>query len=72
MQKGLLFKLHMITGLISGIFIFMICLSGSILVFHDEFDRAAYPTVSTSNQPIITVDSAYAAMAKAYVIENPT
>ena len=66
MQKGLLFKLHMITGLVSGIFIFMICLSGSILVFHEEFEQMADPTVAIVNQPMITVDSAYGIVKHTY------
>lgn len=65
MKKGLLFKIHMITGLVSGIFIFIVCLSGSLLVFKDDFNRLAYPAVNGSGQHI-TLDSAYASVQRSY------
>lgn len=65
MKKGLLFKFHMITGLVSGFFIFIICVSGSVLVFHNEFNRLAYPSVSGTGQQI-TLDSAYSSVRRTY------
>jgi len=65
MKKGPLFKLHMITGLVSGIFVFIICLSGSLLVFKNDFNRLAYPSVSSSGTPI-TLDSAYSSVQQSY------
>jgi len=66
MKKGLLFRIHMITGLVSGFFIFIICLSGSLLVFKDEFNRLAYPAVSGSGGQAITLDRAYASVKQTY------
>lgn len=66
MKKGLLFKIHMITGLFSGLFIFAICLSGAILVFHNEFDRSIHPSFSSNGDMMLTVDSAYSAVRKTY------
>lgn len=66
MKKGLLFNIHMITGLISGIFVFVICLSGSLLVFKNEFNKLAYPSVNGGGGQQITLDSAYSSVHRSY------
>ena len=66
MNKGLLFKLHMFTGLVSGVFIFIICLSGSLLVFHANYNHMLQPAVEVSDQPLLTLDSAYSSVKRNY------
>lgn len=48
MKKGLLHTIHSITGLIAGIFILILSVSGAILVFHDEIDSWQQPIVSST------------------------
>ncbi|MBC7913552.1 MAG: PepSY domain-containing protein, partial [Pyrinomonadaceae bacterium] len=47
--KGI-YKVHKWSGLIAGVFIFIMGISGSILVFHDEIEK-------TGNHPYLTVDN---------------
>ncbi len=66
-RKGILFCLHSWTGLVTGIFIVVMSVSGSLLVFHEELDRLQYPTVYTVNeQPLLSVDSSYSILQKQY------
>lgn len=66
MQRHFLFKLHGFVGLFSGFFILLMSLSGAALVFHSEVDGLQKPTVSNPNSIIISVDSCYASLQKAF------
>lgn len=57
MKKGFIFYIHSVAGLISGLFILLMSLSGAALVFHDELDRV--PKVERLAGNDITIDSAY-------------
>lgn len=59
--------LHSIAGLFSGVFILLMSLSGSLLVFHDELDSLQRPGINiSSDKNFITVDSAYNIIKKQY------
>ena len=67
MNKGFLFKIHSFSGLLSGIFILAMSLSGAVLVFHDELDGLQYPSiVKIDNKPLLTVDSCYRSLQNHY------
>lgn len=67
MKQSVLFYIHAVTGLVAGIFIFLLSISGAALVFHDELDALQRPAVKTqTNGPILTVDSCYAIVQKNY------
>ena len=67
MNKGFLFKIHSFSGLLSGIFVLAMSLSGALLVFHDEIDSFQYPAFFTiENKPVLTVDSCYSSLQKQF------
>jgi len=67
MKRSLLFYVHSFTGLVSGLFILLMSLSGSVLVFHEELDRMAYPGIVTEkDKPVLPVDSFYHSLQKNY------
>lgn len=67
MKKGFILSIHSIAGLISGLFILSMSLSGAVLVFDDELDRLQYPAVSFhDNKKIISIDSCYQALQAKY------
>jgi uncharacterized iron-regulated membrane protein len=60
MRKDLFFRIHSFAGLVSGLFILLMSLSGAVLVFHDELDSLQFPSINQqANKPVLTVDSAY-------------
>jgi uncharacterized iron-regulated membrane protein len=60
MKKTFLFRIHAVSGLIAGLFILCMSLSGSVLVFHDEINQLQYPVVrQAGNQPVLGIDSCY-------------
>lgn len=60
MKRGIVFRIHGIAGLIVGLFILLMSISGAVLVFHEELDRLDYPPdVLRANSKIISVDSCY-------------
>lgn len=60
MKRNTLFYIHSWTGLVSGFFIVLMSLSGSLLVFHEELDRLQYPSVQVIGaKPVLPVDSCY-------------
>lgn len=59
MKKGFVFYIHSVTGLVSGLFILIMSLSGAILVFHDELDSIQFPAVNNANTKVLPVDSCY-------------
>ena len=66
MKKGIIFYMHSIAGLLSGIFILLLSLSGAALVFHDELDNVQYPTIVSSDGQMLSVDSCYNSLQKKY------
>ncbi|HEY6502707.1 MAG TPA: PepSY-associated TM helix domain-containing protein [Chitinophagaceae bacterium] len=67
MKKGFVFTIHSIAGLLAGLFILLMSLSGALLVFHDELDSLQYPSIITEgNKEIISIDSAYRSLQKQY------
>ena len=60
MKRSILFFIHSFTGLVSGLFILLMSLSGAALVFHEELDSLQFPTiVNQVNAPTISIDSSY-------------
>ena len=67
MKRKLFFNIHSIAGLISGIFILALSISGSLLVFHDELDSLQQPVIiSNSNDSLLSVDSCYVILQHQY------
>jgi uncharacterized iron-regulated membrane protein len=67
MKKGFVFLVHRFAGLVSGLFILLMSLSGAVLVFHEELETLQYPEIiADGNQPILPVDSCYGHLQKQY------
>jgi uncharacterized iron-regulated membrane protein len=67
MRKSLFFSIHSFAGLLSGLFIFLMSLSGAALVFHEELDSLQYPAITVNeNKPLLAVDSCYRSLQKKY------
>ena len=66
MQKSKLLRLHSFTGLVTGIFIFLLSVSGAVLVFHTELDNLQYPAVIDNGDPVISIDSCYNSLQQHY------
>ncbi|MES2332242.1 MAG: PepSY-associated TM helix domain-containing protein [Bacteroidota bacterium] len=67
MKKGVVFTIHSLAGLLSGLFILLMSLSGAALVFHDELDSLQYPSISQKeNAPVLSVDSCYRSLQKQF------
>lgn len=65
-MRTTLFKIHSCLGLGSGLFVLLMSLSGSLLVFHEELDRLQYPPVSRLEGPVVSIDSAYRSVQHQY------
>jgi uncharacterized iron-regulated membrane protein len=66
MKRSLTFTIHSITGLLSGVFIVAMSLSGSLLVFHDELDQVSFPAIRYSGDVLLPVDSCYRSLQRQY------
>ena len=66
MKKGFIFNVHAFAGLLSGLFILLMSISGAVLVFHDELDSMQYPAVYATTKEILTVDSCYRSLQKTF------
>jgi len=66
MPQRLVFKIHSIAGLVSGIFILLMSLSGAALIFHEEADQLQKPSVSNERYSIVPLDSCYASLQQAF------
>jgi uncharacterized iron-regulated membrane protein len=53
MNNRILFRIHGVLGLIAGLLLLVISLSGSILVFSDELDEAWHPSLLTVEPPLV-------------------
>lgn len=58
MKKIVLF-IHSTAGLVSGLFILLMSLSGAALVFHEDIDALQQPEINVKDYNNLTVDSAY-------------
>ncbi len=61
-----MYSLHSLLGLILGVFILLISLSGAALVFHNEADGFQKPTITNPSYLITSVDSCYATVQKVF------
>ena len=59
MKKNFIFYLHSTAGLVSGLFILLMSLSGAALVFHEDFNNMQQPEVDVRYYNNLTPDSAY-------------
>ena len=66
MTRGFIFRIHSFAGLLSGIFIMAMSLSGSVLVFHDELDSLSFPQIKSTTSTILPVDTIYNSVQKQY------
>lgn len=66
MKKPFLVSVHSIAGLLAGVFILLLSLSGSILVFKDNIDGLQKPAVAAAAKPYISTDSVYAIIKATY------
>ena len=66
MPTRFLFKVHAWAGLLSGLFVLLMSLSGAILVFHDELDKVRPGTGNATSQAILPVDSCYHIIQQAF------
>ena len=66
MKKNIIFYIHSITGLVSGLFILLMSLSGAALVFHEDVDQLQSPGVHNKSNTSFSVDKAYAAVQQYY------
>jgi len=67
LKRKIIFTVHSVAGLVSGIFILLISLSGAILVFRKDLDRFTYPAIRVeTGKSIIAVDSCYINIQKQY------
>lgn len=62
------FQLHLWSGIAAGLYIFIISITGSVLVYRNELDRAATaaPVISTSTEPRLTDGQLKDAARKSY------
>src|SRR3954452_24001585 len=63
-----LFQIHLWTGITLGLYVFMISVTGSVLVYRNELYRAATPApvISTAAGPRLTDDQIKTAVARLY------
>lgn len=59
MKKNFVLTLHSVAGLVSGIFILLMSLSGAALVFHEDIDALQQPEFNVKDNNNISIDSAY-------------
>ncbi len=59
MKKNFIFYTHSFAGLLSGIFILLMSLSGAALVFHEDIDSFQQPEFGVKDYNNLSVDSAY-------------
>ena len=66
MKKNFIFYIHSTAGLVSGLFILLMSLSGAALVFHNEMDAVQLPPIISNQHAMATVDSCYNTIKKQY------
>ncbi len=67
MKKKIIFYIHSIAGLVSGIFILLMSLSGAALVFHEDVDQLLqYPAGSDPSYQQLNLNRSYEAVQLNY------
>ncbi len=66
MKRSFIFYIHSFAGLFSGLFILLMSMTGAVLVYHEELDRAQLSLFDPGGNPAIPVDSAYHIVQKTY------
>ncbi|MGV3502707.1 MAG: PepSY-associated TM helix domain-containing protein [Adhaeribacter sp.] len=62
-----LYKLHQWTGLIAGVFVLVMGLSGSVLVFHQDLEMLEHRNLwQVDNSAPVSIDKAYQTITRAY------
>lgn len=59
MKKKFIFYIHSTAGLLSGLFILLMSLSGAALMFSENIDRFQQPEFAVKDYNNLTIDSAY-------------
>jgi len=65
MKKHFIFYIHSVAGLVSGIFILLMSLSGAVLVFHQDLDQLQNPVIENVSDSY-SVDKSYIALQQQY------
>lgn len=65
MRKRAIFCVHSVSGLVLGLFILLMSLSGAVLVFHDDLDRLQFPELVKQTQDP-EINACFGAIKKAY------
>ncbi len=66
MKKNFIFYIHSVAGLVSGLFILLMSVSGAALVFHEELDGLQQPSISINHLNEQSVDSCYRLIQNQY------
>jgi uncharacterized iron-regulated membrane protein len=66
MKKNFIFYIHSVAGLVSGIFILLMSISGAALVFHEDVDQFRAPAVANFSNNAYSADRSYAALQQLY------
>jgi len=66
MKKNFIFHIHSFAGLISGLFILLMSLSGAALIFHDDVDAVQKPVVKLWPFKNLPVDRCYSSIQSKY------
>ncbi|HQW83586.1 MAG TPA: PepSY-associated TM helix domain-containing protein [Ferruginibacter sp.] len=66
MNNGFLIKIHSYFGLIAGLFIFLMSISGAVLVFHSNLDTFQQPNVLLNNGVYAGTDEYYVSIKKQF------
>ena len=66
MMKKIILYIHTTAGLLSGLFILLMSLSGAALVFHEEVDELQAPAVASFSNTAYSIDKSYAALQQHY------
>ena len=66
MKKNFIFYIHSFAGLVSGLFILLMSLSGAALVFHEDVDQFQAPAVANFSNAAYSVNKSYAALQQLY------
>lgn len=66
MKKNFIFFIHSTTGLVSGIFILLMSLSGALLVFHGDVDQWQAPAIHNYSNSAFSIHRSYTAIQQQY------
>lgn len=66
MVKRIITAIHSYSGLAAGLFILLLSVSGTLLVFHDELDSLQKPAVMYGDHQMLSVSKCYSIVKTAY------